>query len=785
MDNKPAIETLLSSFRVLDLTDEKGYWLCSKILGDLGAEITRLEKPGVKRDFWWWSYNCKKKIVPFEIEKDKDRLLQLVKDTDFLIESFPPGYLDKLGLGYADLSKVNPKLIMTSLSPFGQTGPHIGLKADDLEIMALSGALYGIGDPDRAPVRISFPQSFLMTSAEAAVGAMVALCQRELTGEGQQVDVSAQESAHGIKQGSVQRQKIVLVGLSQTRNGGYHGPMPGIKLGGGEPKYFHSRHPQIWPCKDGHVNYLIHPGMRGLHSNSVIVKYMAKDGPVPEVLRGIKWETLDWGDLSPEEAQKLWDAFGEFFKRHTRKELYEMALKERIEFFPGNTVKDILAEEQLEARHFWQEEKIPELANKPIRFLGPVAQAYFPPGPAGAKVQPVAKKNGYPLPFEGIKVLDFTWVYTGPWMTQWLAAFGAEVIKVESSSHLDTGRRSGGFTFTAYNSGKKSIVLNLKHPKGKELAQRLVKRADIVTENFSPGTLEKLGFGYEELQKINPRIILLSTSMLGSTGPHAAQPGLGQHLASLSGFNDLTGWPDRPAVTAGGPFTDIVACRVLGATTFAALDYQRRTGKGCRIDLSQFEAALNFLSPLILEYQVTGKVFSRMGNRSLDCSPHGVFPCQGEDRWVTITVANDAEWQTFCQAAGKPQWAKDPRFTTFEVRKKNEDELEKLIGEWTAQFTPYEVMDRLQKAGIKSAVVENREDMVNDAQFTHRNHFIDVKHPEVKEYAFSSPGFRLAKASPVVNPAPLFGEHRKYVAMEILGESEAEFEADLKDGVFQ
>ncbi|MBI4296834.1 MAG: CoA transferase, partial [Chloroflexi bacterium] len=187
MNRELGADFLLSPFRVLDLTREEGYYLCSKILGDLGAEVVRLEKSDVKRSFWWYAYNYNKKVVSFDIEKEKEKLLQFVAGADFLVESFPPGYLDSLGLGYDALKKLNHRLIMTSITPFGQTGPYRDLKVSDIEIMAMSGVLNEIGDPDRPPVRISFPQAHLVTSAEAAVGTMTALCQRELTGEGQQV----------------------------------------------------------------------------------------------------------------------------------------------------------------------------------------------------------------------------------------------------------------------------------------------------------------------------------------------------------------------------------------------------------------------------------------------------------------------------------------------------------------------------------------------------------------------------------------------------------------------
>jgi len=229
----------------------------------------------------------------------------------------------------------------------------------------------------------------------------------------------------------------------------------------------------------------------------------------------------------------------------------------------------------------------------------------------------------------------------------------------------------------------------------------------------------------------------------------------------------------------------VLASRLGGATLLAALDYRRRTGRGCYIDLSQYEASLQFLSPLILEYQATGYLRGRMGNRSTIASPHGVFPCQGEDRWCAVSVFTDSEWESFCQALGKPEWAEDPKFATFQSRKKNEDELEKRIVGWTAQLPREEVMARLQKAGVKAGIVQDCDELYRDQQLNHRKHFIPLNHPEVGEYDYFCPGFRLGKVSLVAERVPCIGEHNEYVCRQILGLSDEEFVTYLTSGVLQ
>ena len=781
MIKKPGMG-FLSPFRALDLTDEQGYF-CTKILCDLGADVIRVERPNVKRDFWWWAYNSKKKLVSLDIEREREKVLDLAREADFLIESFPPGYLDRIGLGYGILKALNPRLIWTSITPFGQTGPYQGYVASDLELMAMSGVMYLIGDPDRPPVRIGFPQAYQIACAEAAVGSLIAHYWRGFTEEGQHVDVSIQESLMAVIMHAPYFWK--WDGNKQERTGPY-------RFGVNGAMYLH---PMIWRCKDGHIAFMMQGGMQGAHNNYSLLKHMIVEGDVPDFVREIKWETYELINVPREELSKVWEVFARFFNRHTTREIYQIALKERIQLFPVNTVQDILEDEQLRARRFWQEEKIPGL-ERTVKAPGPFARISF--GPGGRKIG--EPEEGRPkaarLPFEGLKVADFSWVAAAPWITQWLAEYGAEVIKVESTTRPDATRYSGPFKdnrrgidrscqFLVFNGGKKSITLNLNHPDGREIARRLVAWADVVVESFSPGKMKKWGLGYGALREINPHLIMLSSSMLGATGPHAAQPGLGLQLTSLAGFTYLTGWPDRDPLYIWGAYTDVLASRLGGAVLLAALDHRRRTGKGCDIDVSQFEGGLQFISPLILEYQAIGNLGQRMGNRSPVASPHGVFPCQGKDRWVAISIFDESEWQTFCEAIGHPEWSQDPRFTTFERRKKNEGELEKQIADWTIQFVPEEVMNRLQKAGIRSGAVQDCSDLYRDPQINHRKHFVPVVHPEVGEYDYFCSGFRLEKIPPVIHYAPCIGEHNKWVYQQLIGMSGEELATYLNSGALK
>jgi crotonobetainyl-CoA:carnitine CoA-transferase CaiB-like acyl-CoA transferase len=782
MEHNNSLKSLLAPYRALDLTDRNGYF-CSKILADLGARIIRLEKPGMERDFWWWAYNRDKELEYLDIEKDKTKVLALAREADFVIESFKPGYLKELGLGYTDLQKVNPGLVLTSITPFGQTGPYKDFKASDLEIMASSGVMYLLGDNDRPPVRIGFPQSFLLASAYAAVGTLIAHHWRLATGEGQHVDTSAQESLFDVLMNAMFF--YTWQGMNPVRNGKYRfGVSGGMFL-----------HPLVWKCKDGHVSYLLQAGKLGAHSNSTIARYIDSEGMLTDFLRNVDWDNLVLSDKNPEQMAAFWQPFADFFSRHTTKEIYQISLKERAQIFPVNTVKDSLDDEQLNARDFWQEQTIPELTKK---VLLPGSFAKISVQSESSQVPDSTRNEKKPknLPFDGLKVADFSWVATGPWITRWLAAYGAEVIKIESAHRLDANRIAGpnkddmpgpnrSAYFLVYNGGKKSATLNLNNPEGRELAKGLVKWADIVVESFAPGQMKKWGLSYDELREINPRMIMLSASMMGATGPHSRQPGLGMLMTSLVGFTSVTGWPDRDPVFIWGAYTDVPTSRIGASVLLSAMDFTQRSGRGCYIDLAQYEASLQFLTPLILEYQITGNLRHRMGNSSAEATPHGVFPCKGDDRWCTISVYSESEWASFCKAIGSPEWARNPKFATFEQRKKNEDELERYISDWTSLYPPEQVMTQLQQSGIHACAVNNCGDLYHDPQLRHRNHFITVNHPEIGDYDYFCPGFRLDKVPITARRDPCLGEHTEQVCKEILGLSDEEYRKYLASGALE
>ena len=311
------------------------------------------------------------------------------------------------------------------------------------------------------------------------------------------------------------------------------------------------------------------------------------------------------------------------------------------------------------------------------------------------------------LPLEGIRVADFCWFGAGPIYTESLANHGAQVIRVESQAHIDGLRLAhpmpeGKYTFNVsgyynnYNASKLSFTLNMKHPKALDVALRLVAISDIVTENYTPGTLEKWGLTYQKLQEIKPDIILVREPMQGSDGPHAKFGGFGAVISPLAGLSHLTGSPERVPVGLGTNYTDYVINP--GHTiiaTLAALRYRNRTGKGQLVEVAQVESSVCVVGTAILDYTSNGRVQNRQGNRLPYAAPHGAYRCQGDDRWCVIAVFSDDQWRALCQAIGDPQWCHEKRFATLQARKQNEDELDRLIEGWTGTRTAEEVMETL------------------------------------------------------------------------------------------
>jgi crotonobetainyl-CoA:carnitine CoA-transferase CaiB-like acyl-CoA transferase len=398
------------------------------------------------------------------------------------------------------------------------------------------------------------------------------------------------------------------------------------------------------------------------------------------------------------------------------------------------------------------------------------------------------------LALKGIRVLDFTWIHAGPSATRILSDQGAQVIKVESNQALSVVGGPASNTARGlgqrhnWNAGKRSISLNMKTDAGKEVARRLVAVSDVVAENFSGRVMPGWGMDFENISKIRPDIIMLSMSGFGRTGPWKDWVSYGQTLQAMSGFTDLTGFPDTRPSGPASAYSDAVGGMTGAQAVMLALIQRARTGKGQWIDVSQMEAMSTLLGPLALELSANKSDVKRTGNRLAHggSAPHGVYRCQGDDRWLAITVFTDVEFLALAKAIGSPAWASEERFATAETRQSNAEELDKLLESWTLGQNAEEAMHLLQAAGVAAGVVQTGQDMAeNDPQLRERGIFQRVPDAAGELRAIERAPYKLSKTpGEVTKGAPEFGADQDLVLGEILGVDDEELAEMAIAGAF-
>ncbi len=803
---------LLRGFRVLDLSTSLAYD-CGRILASLGAEVIRIDPPaalgGAKpsligpqtadaqefRLHAWRVGNIDKRCLTLDLEEETGRvtLMKLVKSSDFVIESFQPGYLGALGLGFDDLSATNPRIILTSITPFGQNGPYAAYKAGELVVSAMSGVLALCGDEDRPPVKEALNAHCFHTSASAVTGTMLAHAYRQRTGQGQHVDVSMQEC--GVTRNTTGLLAYQFDKRLLQRRG------PCLQFGKAVVRY-------VWRLRDGHAIHTLISGKMGAPANAALSVWMDELGyanPMSEMV----WERYDRTTHDPSERQKWEGAMGAFFAERSKDDIGNEGVVRGINAAVINQPLEALYHKQIIARENVADAHIDgAIVRVPKTFVRTGHEDDVPvriPVDCGEESATlldelfhgrgevtVGEQKGTfcgDQALRGLKVLDFSWVVVGGMLTKQFADHGADVIKVETIRRL-CGTRIEAQTansnranpddkpwFAHLNTSKRSLRLDLKSQHAREVLDRLIDWADVVVENFTPGTMEKLGIGYEQLKERKPNIVMVSGSVFGQTGPFSREWGIDSTGAALSGRVHMTGWPDRDPVVPSVVYGDGVLPMVLSAAAVAALDYRDRTGLGCHVDGSMLEVQTQQLVEASMRQQISGQAPCRQGNRVADCVPHGVFPCKGQDRWIAISVFDDAEWTALCEVLGQQSSATDPRFGTFEARKEHEGELEDLIAQWTNPHDAYLLMKQLQDAGVAAGVVQTTADLLErDPQLRSRGFLLEVDHPVLGRFEQQTTPYKLSRTPAKPGPAPCFGQHTQEICLNTLHFSEAEFQ---------
>lgn len=793
----------LDGVRVLELADEAGVY-CGKLLADMGADVIKVEPAsgsplrGIgpfygdsadpNRSLFFWHYNTNKRSVVLDLCTDhgRGRFAQLVATADLVIDTHAPGALEALGLGYHTLAAHNPRVTLVSITPFGQTGPYREYRGSDLIGQALGGMVYVNGFPDEPPLQGLGLQAYHTASTYAAIGALLALIRREVTGHGQWIDVSVQECvAAAVEHAS---SFFHQNGTIAERQGSLHWT-----------RYF-----RVGRCADGYVMHC------SLCDWTTLLEWVKADGKAQDL------EEPAWEDFNHrrDHCVHLFDVLDEWAKTYRVAELVDGAQLRRIPYAAVLPPKSLPDNPQLMQRNFFVPVRHDELGTT-LKYPGaPYVFSKTPwrlrrrPPLIGEHTDEVLSEPEHSAPnarlesnhqkpetenqklsLDGVRVIDFTWVVAGPVATRILADHGAEVIKIERRDALDFGSRRGGLTGNL-NRGKQSVVVDMNNPRGIALVKQLIATADVVIDNFSARVMRNWGLDYDHLRLLKPDILAVSMSGFGHAGPHRDYVSYGPTLQALAGYSLLMRHAGGEPAGWGFSYSDMAAGYSGALAVLVALWHRRRTGEGQCIDLSQFENVVALLGPGLLNLLVRDNVWAPAGNRSQErpAAPHGVYRCADQpgngparDRWCAIAVFGDEDWRRFCRALGEPAWTRDERFATEEGRLTHHTALDAHVETWTNGQIAEQVMTLLQHAGVAAGIVANAEDLCrHDPHLQARRYWAHIAAPEGDIVEFDGVPFRMSESPGTVRSAgPLLGEHTDAVLQRVLGMDAAAI-ADLR-----
>jgi benzylsuccinate CoA-transferase BbsF subunit len=791
-------DAALEGIRVLELGQMVSAPYCAKLFADYGADVIKIETPedGDISRHWgpfpndqahpeksglFHFLNTNKRGVSLDVRtaSGREQMLGLVQRTDALIENNSPRQMRQWGLDYDALSKVNPNLVMISITPFGQTGPYADWKGYDLNAYHLSGASSRYcGRPGEPPLEHgTFAADFFGAAAAAAWG-LAAVLGRVRVGGGQHVDVSSAEAIAATFVGGQNIGGYAQDGVFERRTG------VGMPLGAPAT---------ILPCKDGYVWVLaLEPGQWNGLAN---------------VMGNPDWMQLEMFQdmyVRAQNSDAIYPLIEEWTMEHSKWEIMEQCQANGCPVTAVFNVEEAAEHPHLKERGYIIELEHPVLGR--FRDLGaPFKLPESPGGPSvaaprlgehnaevfgdfpGANAEDVRRIRSEAitaaaLPLEGIRVANFGWVWAGPVVGQTLGFLGAEVYKIESRARVDLTRSLPPFAEGVRDpnrslsnhacwAGNGSVTLNLKRPEAQELARRLIASCDVVVENFGPGVMNDLGLGYPDLCEVKPDLVMFSMPAAGLNGPLKDIRTYGLSLTSTTGLDSLTGYLDGPPVPVENAFSDPYN-GIMGAfAILVALQYRDRTGTGQHIDYSQQEAVMQMVGPAFMDYVMNGRAAGPIGNRHplAAAAPHGVFPCAGEDRWISIAVAHQREWQGLRTAMGDPEWAQAPEFADLRRRVENIDDLHAQLASWTADFDDRELTELLQLHGVASAPVLNVADLLHDPHYRARGTFVEVRHPLGFQETIYGAYVKTSRTRPAVSPGPCIGRDNDHVFRELLG----------------
>ncbi|MDE0495889.1 MAG: CoA transferase [Acidimicrobiaceae bacterium] len=765
---------MLGPYRVLDLTDER-CWFAGNLLAQLGADVVLAEPPGGwPRGYSHDAYNRGKRSVTVASAAD---VAALAATADIVLHN--DGTLFEIDL--AAMRESNDQLITVHITPWGETGPKADWQADDLVLFASSGQLAVTGDSDRPPVRISIPQAWLHGCAQAAVAALVALEHRARMGRGQHIDLSTQQA---VCETALSAILYAPAGLAEVQR-----EAGGVRFGDLMLR-------TIYPCKDGYIIVTLAFGPMIGPMVRRFLTWMHAEGFCDDDTLNKDWVNfalqLQTGEESIDVIEGLMDDIARFCLTKTKAEMIERGLQDSLLICPVNTLQDVLDSPQLADRNFWDDVDGARMPGRlvlagatPLHVLGPAPDAgqhtaeVIAAGDArlASAPQPLSADARTDKPLAGLKVADLSWVAAAPLATKILAHWGATVVRVETQNRPcllrgalghrdDVPDQENAIAWHSTNANKMTISLNLSKPEARDVVRDLAAWADVVVESFTPGTMAAWGLGYDDLRDVNPELVMVSSCVMGQTGPFRQFAGFGNMAASIAGFFDITGWADRGPAGPYLAYTDYCSPRFTVCALLAALDHRRRTGEGQHLDFSQMEAAVHLLAPAIAELQDTGEMRSRRGNADDQMVPHGVYPTMGDDEWIAIAVSDDEQWRSLATEMRQEELA----VLDTAARQERRAELDEIVAAFTSRQHGPGLMYRLQAHGIAAHHVQNSGACFNDPQLAHRQHFQWMPHDFARSTVVDGVPYTLSAAHNGFEWAgPMYGEHTMEILEDLLG----------------
>jgi len=786
---------------VLEVADELGEY-CGKVLAGLGADVVKVEpvggevtrtygpflddEPGVDRSLYFWHYNFGKRAIELNLDtvEGQERFRELAAHADVVIDTRARGWMDARGIGANTLRGENPGLVYARISPFGDTGPWADYQASDLIHLALGGVMMNCGyDPDpnghyeTPPIAPQMWHAYHITGEMTVMSIVAALIYRQRSGLGQEVTANVHEAVS--KNTETDLPDWIFLRQHHYRQTCRHSTAK-------------TSSPALSRTKDGRWLLPYNTYLRGfVNPFPGSLRLLEKYGMVAD-LDDPKYQDPDYR-TRPEVGMHIANVMDTLVGRLTfDRDLWWEAQVEGLPWAPIRRPEENLADEHWQSRGTFVDVEHPELG----RTVTHVGAKWYSPGlpwragprppllgehtdevPLQWKSSPAAglpapdtatqgeglSVHGKPFALSGVRVIDLSWMLASAGSGRFLAALGAEVIKVEHESrwdgmrfslgtypeggraardaatgplptpHWDSPNRGGAFM--EINAGKLGISLNLKTDEGKAILTELIEGADIVLEGFSPGTMDRMGFGYERLKEINPDIIYVQQSGLGQRGTYGAARTFGPSAQALTGLSDMSGLPEpwQPA-GIGYSYLDWFGAYNMANAVLAALYRRGATGLGCWIDSSQAETGLYLTGTAVLDYSVNGRSWARYGNRSpyKPAAPHGAYRTAGDDRWIAVAAFTEEQWGALGHVLGDPPWTADERFATRADRLELQDELDALVGAATQSWDGFELMSALQAAGVPAGVCQSAQDRYEtDPQLAHLDWLVELDQEEI------------------------------------------------------